>query len=576
MMVGGGGSGHWAEVRALTLDVLAGRWFMAFASILVMFVASGANSTFGLYSNAIKSSLGYDQTTLNLLSFFKDLGANVGILAGLINEVTPPWVVLSISAAMNFFGYFMIWLAVTGKIPHPQLWHMCLYILIGSNSQSFATTGALVTCVKNFPESRGPVLGILKGYQGGLSAAIITQLFHALYANDTKALILLVAWLPAAISLPFLRIIRIMKPVRQMNELHVFYKFLYISLVLAGALMILIILDKQLHFNQMEFGFSASLVFSLLFLPVVVVIKEELNLRTIKKQAVNEPSQQQPSALRMEPKRVSWLSDVFRSPERGEDYTILQALFSIDMCLIFLTTICGLGGTLTAVDNLGQIGTSLGYSTRSLSTFISLMSIWNYLGRVFSGFVSEIILTKYKVPRPVLLSLIQLLSCVGYLLMAFNLKNSIYIAWIIVGFCLGAQWPLLFAIISEIFGLKYYSTLFNFSSVASPIGSYLLNVRVTGHLYDQEARRQMAVLGIQRKPGEDLNCSGVECFKLAFIIITTVTFFGSLVSFVLVLRTREFYKSDIYNKFRPDEAEAVEMEMAVAGNVVSGSSAVKG
>ncbi|RVW88731.1 Protein nuclear fusion defective 4 [Vitis vinifera] len=186
MMVGGGGSGHWAEVRALTLDVLAGRWFMAFASILVMFVASGANSTFGLYSNAIKSSLGYDQTTLNLLSFFKDLGANVGILAGLINEVTPPWVVLSISAAMNFFGYFMIWLAVTGKIRHPQLWHMCLYILIGSNSQSFATTGALVTCVKNFPESRGPVLGILKGYQGGLSAAIITQLFHALYANDTK------------------------------------------------------------------------------------------------------------------------------------------------------------------------------------------------------------------------------------------------------------------------------------------------------------------------------------------------------------------------------------------------------
>ncbi|CAI0410904.1 unnamed protein product [Linum tenue] len=38
--------------------------------------AAGATYMFGLYSADIKSSLGYDQTTLNLLSFFKDLGGN--------------------------------------------------------------------------------------------------------------------------------------------------------------------------------------------------------------------------------------------------------------------------------------------------------------------------------------------------------------------------------------------------------------------------------------------------------------------------------------------------------------------
>lgn len=36
-------------------------------------------------------------------------------------------------------------------------------ICIGASSQTFANTGALVTCVKNFPESRGIVLGLLKG-----------------------------------------------------------------------------------------------------------------------------------------------------------------------------------------------------------------------------------------------------------------------------------------------------------------------------------------------------------------------------------------------------------------------------
>ncbi|PHT99630.1 hypothetical protein BC332_29418 [Capsicum chinense] len=112
---------------------------------MLILSAAGATYMFGLYSSDIKTSLGYDQTTLNQLSFFKDLGSNVGILSGLINEISPPWVVLSIGAVLNFFGYFMIWMSVTKKVSTPKVWLMCLYICIGANSQSFANTGALVT-----------------------------------------------------------------------------------------------------------------------------------------------------------------------------------------------------------------------------------------------------------------------------------------------------------------------------------------------------------------------------------------------------------------------------------------------
>ncbi|CAN1238419.1 Protein NUCLEAR FUSION DEFECTIVE 4 [Linum grandiflorum] len=537
-------------MRNLVVHIVTGRWFMVFACFLIM-SAAGATYMFGLYSADIKTSLGYDQTTLNLLSFFKDLGGNVGVLSGLINEVTPPWVVLSMGAVLNFFGYFMIWLAVTKKITAVKVWQMCLYICIGANSQAFANTGALVTCVKNFPESRGVVLGILKGYVG-LSGAIITQLYHGFYGDDSKSLILLIAWLPAAISFAFLRTIRIMKVIRQPNEI-----------------------KKQFTFNRTEYGGSAAMVLVLLFLPLAVSFIEEYKLWRDK---MVIPQHSQPDPVKHIPAEAEPIDDgdlvnddrscwktVFKPPSRGDDFTILQALFSIDMLVLFLATICGVGGTLTAIDNLGQIGLSFGYPKRSTSTFVSLVSIWNYLGRVASGFLSEHFLTKYKFPRPLMFTLILLFSCIGHLLIAFNVPGGLYAASIIIGFCFGAQWPLLFAIISEIFGLKYYSTLYNFGSVASPIGVYLLNVRVAGYLYDKEAKKQLAAMGLERKPGQDLNCVGTECYKLAFIIITAVTLFGSLVSLVLVIRTRKFYRGDIYKKFR--EAAEQEMTVATAGNV---------
>jgi hypothetical protein len=70
-----------------------------------------------------------------------------------------------------------------------------------------------------------------------------------------------------------------------------------------------------------------------------------------------------------------------------------------------------------------------------------------------------------------------LLSCAGYLLIAFNVLNRLYVASVITGFCLGVEALLHFAIISKLFGLKYYSTLFNLGLMASPIGLYIFSQR---------------------------------------------------------------------------------------------------
>ncbi|KAM3325109.1 hypothetical protein P3S67_000233 [Capsicum chacoense] len=453
-----------------SVHLLTSRWYMAFSSLMILFM-SGATFIFGLYSGEIKSSLGYDQTTLNLISFFKDLGGNLAIISGLIMEIVPPRAILAMGAMLNFFGYFMIWLVVTKRISKPHVWQMCLYICIGANSQSFANTGGTVTCVKNFPSSRGVVLGLLKGAVG-LSGAIMTQLYLAFYGGDNKggdSLILLVAWLPVLVTCIFLPSIRVMKDIHRDNDVKIFYNFLYVSLGLAIFLLIMIIVQKKFAFTRVEYVLSGGVVMVLIFSPLVLVIREELN--------------------------------------------------KLD-CNIWL-------------------------------------SIWNYLGRVSSGFASEILLDKYNFPRPLMLTFVLLLACIGHLLIAFGVRYSLYASSILMGFCFGAQWPLILSIISELFGLKYYATLYNFGSVAGPIGGYILNVRVAGHLYDKEALKQLEAKGIfTRKIGDDLNCVGVQCYKQAFLIISGATFVGAIVSLILVLRTRKFYASDIYKKFK-EESQVV-------------------
>ena len=45
---------------------------------------------------------------------------------------------------------------------------------------------------------------------------------------------------------------------------------------------------------------------------------------------------------------------------------------------------------------------------------------------------------------------------------------------------------------------------------------------------------------------KELTCLGKECYRLPFVILAGANFFGALVLFVLVMRTRDFYRGDIY------------------------------
>ncbi|PVH34593.1 hypothetical protein PAHAL_8G255700 [Panicum hallii] len=590
LAVAGGGLAAEVLTARFARQVLSGRWFTLFACLLIL-SASGATYAFGIYSRALRASLGYDQRAVATLAFFKDLGSNVGVLAGLLSEVAPPRAVLAVGATMNLAGYLMVYLSLAGRVARPPVWLMCAYVCAGANSQAFAGTGALVTCVRNFPGSRGAVLGLLKGYVG-LSSAILAQLHLALDGEgDATSLVLLIAWLPAAVSVAFLGTVRVVPPPRRRTRQQsaashagggggggVFFCLLYVSIALAAYILVMIVVQRQASFSRAAYAASAAGLLILLFLPLAVVVRQEYRIKkeleeslraapttvtVVEKTAASLPMTEvatpastidtppPPSSCGL----TSFLRHTFNPPAHGEDYSIPQALVSVDMLILFVAITCGAGGTLTAIDNMGQIGQSLGYPPKSVDAFVSLISVWNYAGRVAAGYASEALLSRYRFPRPLALTAVLLASCAGHLLITLGVPRALYAASVLTGFCFGAQWPLLYAIISELFGLRRYPTLYNLGAVASPVGAYLLNVRVAGRLYDAEAARQHG--GALPPAGGDRTCLGVECFRRSFLIITAATAAGALVSLVLVWRTREFYRGDIYARFR-DAAVAEE------------------
>lgn len=386
-----------------------------------------------------------------------------------------------------------------------------------------------------------------------------------IYGNDKKGLVLLCGLLPTVISLLFMFTIRNMKNGRQPNELRVFLNLFYLTILLALFLMVMNLLEKYITLSESVHTKSAMAVTFLVCLPLFLVIKEEAAIWTHQKQlAVNPPPidhqlvtiekpQASPQAQveeNSEQKGVSCFANIFNKPERGEDHTILQAILSIDMFYIFLVTLCGYGSALTSFEQLRPIGMALKYHGRLVDSIITLASVWNYFGRVYSGFVTELLLMKWKLPRSIMMSVVLLLHCTGLLLVAFpEIPGAYYVASVIIGFTLGAQVPINLSMISELFGLKYFATLLNCAQITTPLWVYLMNTKLTKTLYLREAAKDLPP-GVDPSTVKDLKCTGHHCYRVSFSILAVIAFIGALISLQFARRTREFYKGDIYRRFR--------------------------
>lgn len=520
------------------------KWASTIASIWIQ-ASCGASYTFGIYSSTLKSSQSYSQSTLDTVSVFKDIGANAGVISGLFysavtekrggrssagvgrrprSVLSPgPWLVLVAGAVQFFAGYFFIWASVVGLIDRPPVAAMCLFMWMAAHAQTFFNTTNVVSGVHNFSDYSGTIVGIMKGFLG-LSGAILIQVYYTVLKDQPSAFILMLAILPTSVSLVLMLLVRIYDTNAMGDKKHL-NSFSAVALIIATYLMILIILENTFTMPLWSRILTFIVLLFLLFWPLrtaIVAMREE-------REGSSEPSSSEQSPLLDDPLQVV-------SKEVSEDMNLIQAMRTGDFWLLFMAMVCGLGSGLATINNISQIGESLGYTTVEINTLVSLLSIWNFLGRFGAGYISDVLLYKRGFTRPFLMAFTLLIMAAGHIIIASGFSGNLYVGSVLVGVCYGCLWSLMPTITSEIFGVGHMGTIFNTIAIGSPVGSYILSVRVIGYIYDKEAT------------GEDNSCYGTHCFMLSFFILASVAFFGFLVDLVLFFRTRSFYKLILHRR----------------------------
>lgn len=289
-------------------------------------------------------------------------------------------------------------------------------------------TAVLVTCMRNFPRSRGTVTGMLKGYIG-LSTAIFTQLCTALFTSEASSFLLLLTFLPALVCIIAISFLGEVPPSQSheedAEEQSNFSILNWISLALAVYLLVFTVLENFFPLTPLELKIFAQVLLMFLLAPLVIPIKLFVGLyrkngsgksdrdgmkkplleENSEPAAVAEPNQPllenvedgeseeavnaTKISLKSSSDEAAWVFNVAKStsPILGEDHSLSEAVMTVDFWLLFFTFLCGVGTGITAINNLGQIGEAQGFS--DVSIFISLVSIWGFFGRIGAGAISE-------------------------------------------------------------------------------------------------------------------------------------------------------------------------------------------
>jgi len=498
--------------------------------------SAGSSYAFGVYSDQLKNITGFSQDEIQTVASIGNVGLYFAVIAGVVFDKKGPFITILVGFILSVGGYLAMWGSTQGYLP-ADVASLSAYAFIWSNGSSWYDTVAISANIRNFPNDRGRIVGLLKSLFG-LSASLITVVYASFYKSaDPRAscdVLLFLAVYSGVVGLVGLFTSKLVPPSQAVKITGFEDTLLTVAMALLGCLAIYVTVISILN-NDGDTegeGWPSFVMLPIIALQCILLIP--LCRKKDTKKVFKGTDSEQAALLG---------TDADGKPNTGVDETkdevvtssgssLITIVKSVEFWLLTFMMLFGTGAGLTVINNIAQQIKALrgrnAASDADANLFIVLLSIGNCGGRLFWGYCSD---RFQRVNRAGWLTIVTASTSGAMLFCGNSDLNMMYFATIWSGISYGGYWAIVPGILADLFGTKWFAATYSLVSLFPALGSYLLSAQLSSQLYEDK------VLPMENE------CYGKQCFLLAYEIIGVLCAVSIIPGLVLTYKTRTILTS---------------------------------
>jgi len=477
-------------------------WLTMLASLSCM-TMNGTAYAFGIYSEAIKSELGYNQKALGLLTFCMSLGSSMTVVGGLVEGILGTQITLTIGLCFVSFGYLMIWATLSHAVDSSMSW-MCTYFFLVGLGNGCMDLICISINQQNFPNSKGMVTGICKALLG-ISASVLASVYSCFFHPASVKFLLFFSFGLGSFVISCIPFIRL----RLNNEVHAHqrkFRQCVTALVILAVVKGIAALAEPLFVQTpseilVQYGI-------LCFVLVVFMYIVFLGLYTPPCFDYN---------LSMKPVKKLNTTDKYFTELFGDPV----------FYMLFFCFFSGIGQGQMLINNCAQIIKSRYGSSNKASMVISVISSANCLGRLACGYLSD----KMDITRPQLLRIIFYGCALSHVLLPSESDYFFCAGVFLCGFCYGGLWSVCPVMVGEIFGMKYLNLNYSVINLAQILSSLIISSYLPAFFYDYHS-----ING---------TCHGTHCFSSSHYFNCAILLFTIFLCDNIIDQTKHIYAGEV-------------------------------
>ncbi|KAJ6433769.1 hypothetical protein OIU84_017467 [Salix udensis] len=518
--------------------------WLTLGCITLLQALSAPRFIFSACSSLMEQNYHISHVQLNNVIVASETGRLFGFVSTAAATCFPAWMILFIGLVSGLVGYGVQCLCISHRIPALSFWQALLLSALAGNSSCWINTYCQLLATRNFKNSYRTIIDITSAYSG-LSAKILTSVVEGIEgrkgSTDSSIYLLLTCLVPAAAGL-LVALIHICLEFMESGDSDVF-PAVFVLIIATGVYTVIESVAPAYEFVSSQL--RAVILVLVLAMPFAIALvtaasdrfsAEKYHSGQVTRRESNNSGEPNPRKLSQEVKIAVGKEGEADQKTEGEvgcndkglfinDPGMKQLLLNVDFWMFYLVNACGPTLVMVYLNNLNRITRSR--SMDEASFLLEISSAFGFFGRIFSAMFHWYTREKSVIANPALTMLLMIPMPIAVFLLLHG-NGCVYISTGILGTCSGALTAINSMATSELFGCRNLVAKQTIVQTNIPLGSL-----VYGYL---------AAINYQNEGGgDDGICLGLQCYHTTFIIWGSICLAGTILSFLLHLRTRTFY-----------------------------------